>query len=84
MQEIQNEILKKKCYSKFCYIKGKTQNIHKVCGSYVVILINWTTLFEWRIARHVLMNGCHKDSSYSKMSFRAQVTNMFPRFDNNP
>lgn len=84
MQEVQNEILKNKGYSNLCYVKGQIQNIHKVCGSYVVILIHWITLAKWHIARHILMNGCHKNESYSKITFHAHLTNMFSRFHNNP
>ena len=39
----------------------------KFCGPYVVISLNWTSTFEWYIARLVVKNGHQKDTCYSEI-----------------
>lgn len=39
----------------------------EVCGPYLVILLMWTAVFEWYVARLVIRNRDQKDMCYSRL-----------------
>lgn len=39
----------------------------EVCGPYVVMLLKWTPIFEWYLARLVIKNRDQKDMCYSRL-----------------
>ena len=54
------------------------QPYSKICGSYVVTLLNWTIFFKWLILRFVLENGHQKATYYGEI--RLDVIKVFTTF----
>jgi hypothetical protein len=43
-----------------------------VCGSHVITLINWTSVFGWYVTRVVVKDGHHKDPCYDESELCVQ------------